>query len=644
MSSIKSVTAETMTIDQLDVSPLNVRRHRADIEELGPMEASILGRGLIQPLNVHPMLGSKKSGAFAGGRRYRAIRNLIGRGDLPADWPVRVELYRGYSDVEILELSLGENIQRRDLQDYEICAAVARLSARGESAEAIATALGQPLDRVRRQMRVGQLAPPIFEALVQTAITIEAARAYAATADQQLQLVVYEEVLRLPDYQRTPDRIRAAMKVGDRAAAKLLRLVTADTYRAAGGRFELDLFAGEAEERGRIVDEGLLRQLADARLAHVRDETRVMTERRDLRFVAKPPPGQYGGADETLRVNAKRRDGGGLILPDGDVVAWIDLNEAGEPQVSYWWESRKAKSAGALRGTTAVARSDRAGPVPTGTRAIADPYTYAGPAKAAIKEEHGASADALIAIRSIRRELLRALMIEDAQRGGEVGFAFAIWGMLRDLLTRDSHVGLRAPSPSDHEAGISTDATVLAREHVEQHVAHNIWLGAVREVSAESYITEPDLAAAFVHFLNAGSAKHRLAGAVLAGLVLERSAAAPGYDMPAHTALAQMTRGSDAMLRKLWSPTAEFIGLFPKAQQLAFVEPLVDAGSLAKWTKAKAADVPALVAQALAGGGHAVPGRSRSAATEWVHPLLAFAPLDFSRSAPSTAATLEEAA
>lgn len=78
----------TLTIDQIEISPLNVRTHRPDAEDTGALEASILADGLLNPIVVHPMLGRKgRWGAVAGGRRTRAIKALVGRGDLPRDWP-----------------------------------------------------------------------------------------------------------------------------------------------------------------------------------------------------------------------------------------------------------------------------------------------------------------------------------------------------------------------------------------------------------------------------------------------------------------------------------------------------------------------------------------------------------------------------
>lgn len=638
MSSTPTITSETMTIDQIDVSPLNVRRHRAVIERTEAMELSILGRGLIQPLNVHPMMGSKKFGAFAGGRRSRAIRALVKRGELPADWPVRVEVYRGYSDIAIIELSLNENMQRADLELYEICAGIRALDARGETVDAIAGALGQDVALVRRWHRVGLLAEPIFEAFAQGKLGLgklnsDVAQAYGATSDQQLQLAVFQQLKGLPDWQRTPEKIRAAMKVGDHQASKLLRLVGAEGYRAAGGRFELDLFAGDAEERGRVVDEGLLSKLAEERLATIRDETRVATSFRDLRFVVSPPAGVGGAPDYTLEYRPKLVDGK-PVIPDAGVVASIDLSTPGQPAVKYWWESRKAKFGDKSEAKPKVKLS--------GADAVRDPYTYAAPAKAQAKEEHGVTSDALECMMSMRRELLRALIVEDARRGGEVGRHYATWAMLRVAIGVDNAASVGARGIAQGGTIGAFELAQKAQTLVEQQVAHDVWLGAVSEISAESFVTEKDRAAAFVDYLNASEMTKRLASAVVAGLALERSANAPGFQMAAHDALALFARGTDAQVRKLWSPTGEFLGMLPKPQQLAIAGTIVGSSCLEKWEKLKVAELPALVAQALAGGGHAVPPSKRAAAAAWVHPLLRFEQLDFAK--PAAPTELAEAA
>ena len=137
------MSSTTLLIDQLCLSPLNVRTYSPDAEDTAGLQASILADGLINPIAVHQMKGSKtKWGAVAGGRRYRAIKALIGNGDLPADYQVRVNVLDGLNDAELIEHSITENLVRRDLRQHELYAGVARAAARGHGVEQIAKGIG----------------------------------------------------------------------------------------------------------------------------------------------------------------------------------------------------------------------------------------------------------------------------------------------------------------------------------------------------------------------------------------------------------------------------------------------------------------------------------------------------------------------
>lgn len=616
------ISSETLTIDKIDVSPLNVRRHRAAIENLAPMEASILGSGLIQPLNLHPMRGYKdRFGVFAGGRRTRAIRNLVKRGALPADWPVRVEIYRGFSDVEIIELSLGENIPRAELELYEICAGIRALSVRGEPLERIAKALGQDEILVRKWHRVGQLAEPIFEAFAQGRLSADDARAFAATADQAVQLTAYEQLRELPAWQRTPEKIRAAMKVGDRTAGRLLRFVGADAYRAAGGRFELDLFADTTEERGRVEDEALLRKLADERLAAAREGARAATERPDLRFVPAPPL-HAGGTDYSLQVTPKARPGGGIIIPDGDVVGWIDISEGGEPRVSYWWESRKAKHGSAPRPETAsapasgerlarrlgVAINDAASP---GAQREVD---------AAIKEDSGLSQDSVQVMRTLRRAVFRAALVGDARRTGQAwALDYFMWAQLRMTIGDDgsAQVGI-LPVAQDRSA-----AALLGQDLVRQTEAHRIWSDAIEEIRRTPVINAPDLATSFAWYSVQSAAFKHMAAAIVAGIAMERTVAADGYDLPVPALIARNIGLTDDAVRRYAAPSAELLARIPRADQLAIAEPFLERVAFGAWQRLKAPELAEKLL-ALLTTGEGAKASQVAAARSWVHPLISF--------------------
>lgn len=122
-------TRLTATVDQIVVSPLNVRKCDEDAQAVDALAASIAHVGLLEPLIVHPCAGEPWAGhaiyaALAGGRRLRAIRSLVDAGTLPPDWPIEASL-RDPDDAEIIELSLAENLLRRDLRSWEQHQAVA---------------------------------------------------------------------------------------------------------------------------------------------------------------------------------------------------------------------------------------------------------------------------------------------------------------------------------------------------------------------------------------------------------------------------------------------------------------------------------------------------------------------------------------
>ncbi len=362
-----------LTIDQLCVSPLNVRKNRKDANATSTLEASILRVGLLEPLLVHTVEAGKH-GAFIGQRRLNAIRKIIERGERPSDWAIPVQIRDDLSEAEIIGMSTAENVQRRDLRDYELYAAVRAEHEAGHSPRQIADTLGQELDWVEKALRLGNLAPCIFDALAQGEIGNAEARAYGATADHALQLEAFTDLHRLDPHHRTPDKIRAFLNVGNLELERLLRFVGPSQYQLAGGRLEPDLFS-DGIERAIIHDAPLLRGLVDTRLRLVREQIRSRAGR-DLRFQPEPPQNGFG-ADRALLIDAEPD-----ALPDGDVVATIDIDEDGVPEILFWWASRKAKNAAdrspapRLTATADTALPRAAAGVPardTSAPALADP-------------------------------------------------------------------------------------------------------------------------------------------------------------------------------------------------------------------------------------------------------------------------------
>jgi len=609
-----STRQASLTISQIRLSPWNVRTNEEDATATNGLEASILEEGLLHAINVHPMRGnSKQWGAFAGGRRYRSINNLVARGDLPADWPVRVVVYEGYTDSQLIVMSIAENIMRKNLRDYELYAGIVRAIALGQTIEDIASELGQPELYVRRWLCVGQLAKPVFKAFADGDLTDRQAQAFASRDDHDLQLAAFNAIMAIADpRERTPDRIRRAMKVGDAEAQRLLRFIGEETYRQAGGRYALDLFADEEEERGSIVDEGLLRQLADAKLDSLRAEIRAEAERPDLRFQPKPPQNDFGD-DHRLQIMA-------LPLPKGDVVATVDITTEGMPQIRYWWASTSAKFGAGEKKPAIVSAGPIAPPAaPTPEAGAVEPK----------RSELGLSADGTRILKAIRRMMLRGLLLRDAETGGDAATDFLVYSQLRASLGNGVNGIGSIPRAENGFGYLAADRT---REYNNAMPAALIVGRAMHQLKSAPFMDAPS-PEGFALYQQADPALKRLAAAYVVGIASGYALNTDGHRIEMLDALAVGVGGNNVdQLIEVWRPTAEQIDLFDKARRSEMAAGLVSGVTLRAWAKLKSDQLTAAVLRAVSG-------------RNWVHPLLRFgaiAPAELAEQAAQ--AELEEAA
>jgi ParB family chromosome partitioning protein len=250
---------KSIPLNKLIPSPRNVRRgsdEQADLQ----LRADIAARGLLQNLVVAP--ARKPKGSFtveAGGRRLRALKALAEEGVLDADYEVSCLVLDGGAE-EAREASLAENFQRLAMNPADECLAFGQLIEQGADVEGIARRFGLTVRFVEGRLRLSTLAPSVFEALGAGEISLDVAKAYAATGDRERQAWVFDQ-LRGSYSANHADSIRRMMtqataSPNDRRA----RLVGEDAYVAAGGRIERDLFSDDAGERW--LDLPLLERLA----------------------------------------------------------------------------------------------------------------------------------------------------------------------------------------------------------------------------------------------------------------------------------------------------------------------------------------------------------------------------------------------
>ena len=250
---------KAIPLNKLVSSPRNVRRstdEQADLE----LKADIEARGLLQNLVVTG--AAKPKGSFAveaGGRRLRALQQLADEGKLEKTHEVCCLVIEG-GPTEAQEASLAENFQRLAMNPADECLAFQQLIDQGSDVEGIARRFGLTTRFVEGRLRLASLAPVIFEALGAGQISLDVAKAYAATPDQERQAYVFEQMGQGYGYAH-PDSIRRMMTQATASATDpRARLVGEEAYLAAGGRIERDLFADDAATRW--LDVALLERLA----------------------------------------------------------------------------------------------------------------------------------------------------------------------------------------------------------------------------------------------------------------------------------------------------------------------------------------------------------------------------------------------
>ncbi|MGH8091873.1 MAG: ParB/RepB/Spo0J family partition protein [Chthoniobacterales bacterium] len=193
-------------------SPLQPRREFAR-EALAELIDSIRERGIIQPLIVRPMNGRFE--LIAGERRWRAAKE-IGLTEAPV-------IVRHATDLEVLELSLIENLQRADLNPIEEAQAYARLAGEfGMRQDEIAQKVGKSRAAVANSMRLLDLDLQVQTWVVQGLLSVGHAKVLLGLKAHDEQRLLAEKVLRQSSTVRTTERMVARQlgKIGPRRRTK----------------------------------------------------------------------------------------------------------------------------------------------------------------------------------------------------------------------------------------------------------------------------------------------------------------------------------------------------------------------------------------------------------------------------------------
>lgn len=165
-------------------------RKQFDEEALQELSDSIKKYGVLEPLIV-----TKKSDYYeiiAGERRWRAAR-LAGLKEIPV-------VIREYTDKEIMEISLIENIQREDLNPIEEAQAYeALISQYNLKQEEVAERVSKSRSTITNSLRLLKLCEDVRQMVMYNMISTSHARALIPIEDPKLQYetaaIVYDQKL-----------------------------------------------------------------------------------------------------------------------------------------------------------------------------------------------------------------------------------------------------------------------------------------------------------------------------------------------------------------------------------------------------------------------------------------------------------------
>ncbi|WP_341713720.1 ParB/RepB/Spo0J family partition protein [Erythrobacter sp.] len=155
---------DQIPLDQLSVSPVNMRRGRAqpDVEDILP---SIRARGVLSPLFVRALPARDETDRYeilAGRRRYVASLAAAKECDEQRSLPCIV--IGQCDDAEALEISMIENLLREAPDEVTQWESFTRLVKKGRGVEDIAASFALTPLQVKRILALGNLLPRIREA------------------------------------------------------------------------------------------------------------------------------------------------------------------------------------------------------------------------------------------------------------------------------------------------------------------------------------------------------------------------------------------------------------------------------------------------------------------------------------------------
>lgn len=203
------LVVEELPIDKVKANPKQPRKSFDEVA-LQELADSIKKQGVLQPILVEKVSANKYV-IIAGERRYRAAK-LAGLTTVAA-------IVRDFTDVERMEVSLVENIQRENLNPIEEAMAISYLlQEAGIKQEELAERIGKSRSAISNSIRLLNLPGKMQDALLRGMMTAGHARAILSVTNPAEQEILFKKIVKQSLSVRAAEQLANDYNHGKRAA------------------------------------------------------------------------------------------------------------------------------------------------------------------------------------------------------------------------------------------------------------------------------------------------------------------------------------------------------------------------------------------------------------------------------------------
>lgn len=176
---------EKVPVNTITKNPFQPRRH-FDRENLEELALSIGQYGVLQPIIVRKT-GNREYQIIAGERRFRAAK-LAGLTEIPV-------IVRDFSDHQVAEIAIIENLQREDLNYFEEADAFRQLLENFRlTQEEVAKRIGKSQSLIANKLRLLRLSPRVRNEISVAVLSERHVRALLKLSAEEEQLQALEKI------------------------------------------------------------------------------------------------------------------------------------------------------------------------------------------------------------------------------------------------------------------------------------------------------------------------------------------------------------------------------------------------------------------------------------------------------------------